>query len=283
MAWYSILSAPFHLILIQGVGLALNDAQYDWRTVWAGVGVSLIALSVTAALIARNPPASAKPSLDISTGGGGATFWQALATPAFWLFGLTISIWGMIYAGVALFNVDIFRERGFDQALYFNVLSLVTIVALASKLFFGWLANYVRLTHLLAVCLLATAAPWAVCPMRPRRGTLYVYGVGLGIASGAVALLFFATWGVLRAARSWPHSGRPQMLTVLHRRVRFSPPAARDDFVHVYFSYVSGGGHSDGTLPGSRRYPSSHPTRSNRHEHRIGHDSCFVRFHMSPT
>src|SRR6185503_2344191 len=88
----------------------------------------------------------------------GYTLWHALATPAFWLFGLTISIWGMIYAGVALFNVDIFRERGFDERLYFNVLSLVTIVALGSKFFFGWLVNHVRLTRLLAVCLVATAA-----------------------------------------------------------------------------------------------------------------------------
>ena len=98
-------------------------------------------------------PAARPSAADPPTG---STLWQALATPAFWVFGLTISIWGMIYAGVALFNVDIFKERGFDQKLYFNVLALVTIVALAANMFFGWLVNYVGLNRLLTACLLAT-------------------------------------------------------------------------------------------------------------------------------
>lgn len=215
MAWYSILSAPFHLLLIQGVGWALNDMQYDWRTVWAGVGVALILLSFTAAMISRNPKVDPADNLDISLSGGGFTFWQALATPAFWLFSLTISIWGMIYAGVALFNVDIFRERGFDQALYFNVLSLVTIIALVAKLFFGWLVNYVKLTHLLAVCLFATAASLCGLPFASEEWHAYAYGVGLGIASGAVALLFFATWGKLYGKRDLGRiQGVAQMFTV---------------------------------------------------------------------
>jgi MFS transporter len=214
MAWYSILSAPFHLILIKSVGWALDDAQYDWRSIWAGVGAALIALSVSAAFISRRP-AVQKDSSDISTGGAGSTFWQALATPAFWVFGLTISVWGMIYSGVALFNVDIFRERGFDQALYFNVLSLVTVVALFSKLLFGWLVNYVRLTHMLAVCLFVTATSLSGLPFATEDWHAYLYGVGLGIASGAVALLFFATWGKLYGNRDLGRiQGVAQMLTV---------------------------------------------------------------------
>src|SRR5262249_42773041 len=200
MAWYAILSAPFHLILIRAVGWALTDAEFGWREVWAGVGLSLMALSLTAALLARNSVSASEDEgaeEQVALDNSGATLWQALATPAFWLFSLTISIWGMIYAGVALFNVDIFRERGFDEKLYFNVLSLVTIVALCSKLFFGWLVNYVRLTHLLSVCLLATAASLCGLPFATEEWHAYVYGVGLGIASGAVALLFFAAWGTL--------------------------------------------------------------------------------------
>lgn len=215
MAWYSILSAPFHLILIKGVGWALTDAAYDWRTVWAGVGVALMVLSFTAGMITRNPPVEPADPFDISNQNGGISFWQALATPAFWVFSLTISIWGMIYAGVALFNQDIFNELGFNQELYFNVLSLVTIIALGSKLFFGWLVNYVRLTHLLAVCLLATAASLFGLTFATEAWHAYLYGVGLGIASGAVALLFFATWGKLYGKRELGRiQGVAQMLTV---------------------------------------------------------------------
>src|SRR5262249_588035 len=214
MAWYAILSAPFHLLLIKGVGWALTDVGYTWREVWGGVGGALILLALTAAMLSKNP-VSRTATGAINLDAAGSTFWQALATPAFWLFSLTISIWGMIYAGVALFNVDIFKERGFDEKLYFNVLSLVTIVALGSKLFFGWLLNYFRLTHLLLVCLLATAASLCGLPFATEEWHAYLYGVGLGIASGAVALLFFAAWGTLYGRRALGRiQGVAQMMTV---------------------------------------------------------------------
>jgi cyanate permease len=111
--------------------------------------------------------------------------------------------------------VDIFKERGFDQTLYFNVLSLVTIIALGSKFFFGWLVNHVRLTHLLSVCLLVTAASLCGLPFATEEWHAYLYGTGLGIASGAVALLFFATWGKLYGKRELGRiQGVAQMLTV---------------------------------------------------------------------
>ena len=56
MAWYAIISAPFHLLLIKGIGWALNDAHFGWREVWGGVGFSLIALSAASFFLARNPP-----------------------------------------------------------------------------------------------------------------------------------------------------------------------------------------------------------------------------------
>ena len=146
----------------------------------------------------------------------GATLWQALATPAFWAFSLTISLWGMIYSGVALFNEDIFKERGFDRDLYFDVLTLVTVVALASKLAFGWLTRFVPLQKLLGVCLLVTAGCLLGLPHATETWHVYLYGVAMGIASGAVALLFFATWGKLYGQRQLGRiQGVAQMLTVL--------------------------------------------------------------------
>ncbi len=212
MAWYAILSVPFHLILIKGVGWALTDGKIDWRVIWGCVGFALIAMSAFAVFL--KPRGSASPKKQ-EANSSGLTLAEALATPAFWVFSLTISLWGMIYAGVALFNVDIFRERGFDEKLYFNVLSLVTVVALISKLFFGWLVNYVSLSRLLAVCLLTTSIALIGLPWATRVWHAYVYGVGLGIASGAVALLFFATWGKLYGQKELGRiQGVAQMLTV---------------------------------------------------------------------
>ena len=212
MAWYAILSVPFHLVLIKGVGWALTDGSYNWRIVWGAIGWSLMALSVFAICLA---PRGAISVQQAEANARGRTLVEALTTPAFWVFSLTISLWGMIYAGVALFNVDIFKERGFDEKLYFNVLSLVTVVALLSKLFFGWLVNYVPLNRLLAACLLLTAFSLVGLPLATQPWHAYAYGVGIGIASGAVALLFFATWAKLYGQRELGRiQGVAQMLTV---------------------------------------------------------------------
>ena len=202
MAWYAILAMPMHLGLIQLVGWALTDAQLDWRAVWSGVGALLVCLSATAwflPTLPSNTSQSAQPNAGSDS--GGSTLIEALRTPAFWVVSLTISLWGMIYSGVALFQVDIFSERGFDEKMYFKILSLVSIVALASKLGFGWLVNHVSLMKLLASCLFITALCLGGLTLATMPWHAYLYGVGLGIASGAVALLFFATWGKLYGAR----------------------------------------------------------------------------------
>lgn len=250
MAWYAIISAPFHLLLIKGIGWALNDAHFGWREVWGGVGFSLIALSAASFFLARNPPSFAGRSTAPDDPPAGCTLRQALATPAFWVFGLTISIWGMIYAGVALFNVDIFKERGFDAKLYVNVLALVTIVALAANLFFGWLVNYVGLNRLLAACLLATAASLWGLPLATQPWHAYLYGIGLGIASGAVALLFFATWGKLYGTRelgAHPRS-RPDAdgIRLRIRAVHLLVQQAGDEFLWFGFQHAGSPGLRDG-------------------------------------
>ena len=213
MAWYAVLSAPFHLALIKGVGWAFTHEDLSWRTIWAGIGVSLVALSLTALLL-RQDNAPAK-EWKTSSDADGFTLGQALRTPAFWLFSLTISTWGMIYAGVALFNEDIFSERGFDRNLYFNVLSEVTIIAICAKFFFGWLVNYVPLNRLLSASLFVTSLSLVGLTQATQVWHAYAYGIGLGISSGAVALLFFATWGKLYGNRELGRiQGVAQMLTV---------------------------------------------------------------------
>ncbi len=213
MAWYAVLSAPLHLALIKGVGWAFTLENISWRTIWAGIGFSLVALSLSVLVLPRNRSTRAEGNL--AGEGDGFTLGQALRTPPFWTFSLTISVWGMIYSGVALFNEDIFSERGFDRNLYFNVLAEVTIVAIFAKFVFGWLVNYVSLNRLLAVCLFVTSLSLVGLTQATQVWHAYAYGVGLGIASGAVALLYFATWGKIYGNRELGRiQGVAQMLTV---------------------------------------------------------------------
>jgi MFS family permease len=218
MAFYAIMATPFYVLFFQGVGWALKTGHYDWRSCWEVVGVLLVLLSGIAFLLRRYPHVdelqerSTLHQQPSST--AGSTIWQALATPAFWVFSLTVSFWGMISSGVSQFNEDIFKERGF-QELYVPVVSFMMVVALAANLFFGWLTNHVRLTHLLAACLLASAAAMFGLPYATEKWHAYMYGLFLGISSGAVGLIFFAAWGKLYGRRDLGRiQGVAQMLTV---------------------------------------------------------------------
>ncbi len=44
--------------------------------------------------------------------------WDALQSPAFWVFALSSSLFGLVYSGIALFNQSILEERGFDATTY---------------------------------------------------------------------------------------------------------------------------------------------------------------------
>jgi MFS family permease len=219
MACYAIMATPFYIIFNQGIGWALIHGNYDWRGNWTIVGALLVLLSGMSFLLNRHPrldqPSGPLALENRASMAVGSTIWQALATPAFWVFSLTVSFWGMISSGISQFNVDIFKERGFDQDLYVNVVSFMLVIALASNLFFGWLTNHVRLTHLLAACLLASAVAMFGLPYATEEWHAYLYGLFLGISSGAVGLIFFATWGKLYGRRDLGRiQGVAQMLTV---------------------------------------------------------------------
>ena len=84
---------------------------------------------------------------------GGHTLRQALATPAFWVFGLSSAVYGLIASGIALFNESILAERGFDASVYYRSLVVVALTSLAGNFLGGWLASKWRMNRLLALAL----------------------------------------------------------------------------------------------------------------------------------
>lgn len=234
MAAYATLSLPFHLLLIQLVGWGLNDLAASWRTVSALTGVCIIGLIAFSNLLPVRAKyvstGSVKPGLlprirnrnttaavnDVAASTDGIPLYNAIRTGAFWAFSLTISLWGMIYAGSSLFNQDIFLELGFDKQLYFAILSYTSIVGLCSKLAFGWLNDRLRLNHLLAASMLLTSLSLVGLPFATQVWHAYAYATLGGIASGGIALLFFSCWGTLFGHRDLGYiQSVAQMLTVI--------------------------------------------------------------------
>lgn len=198
-------------------------AEVDWRSFWAGIGVSLLLAVPAAWVITRDTPESCGLALDgdepSDAGrplGPSLTLSQAIRTPAFWIFALSTSAFGLVASGVALFNESILVDLGFDRAAYFEMLSLGVPFGLAAKFATGWLANHVSLGRLTGGAMFLLASTLAGLTALRTYSDLVTYTAFSAVAGSAITVVFFTVWGRLYGRE---HLGRiqaaAQMLTVL--------------------------------------------------------------------
>ena len=140
---------------------------------------------------------------------------EALATPAFWLFGLATSLYGLVSSGASLFNESLLMERGFEKTAFYDLLAMTTAIGLASNLVTGWLATRMRTTQLAAIAMSLLAAALLSLPFVSTYPALVAYASAMGTAGGMVTVLFFSIWAQLYGRT---HLGRiqgvAQMMTV---------------------------------------------------------------------
>ncbi len=201
----------------------LEFANSDWRVFWGGIGIVLLVSVPFVWLLTRDTPESCGLSLDglneqyaKDDASTGVTLGDALRTPAFWIFALSTSAFGLVAAGVALFNESILADLGFSREAYFEMLSLGVPFGLAAKFATGWLATRVSLGKLTAGALLLLAATLAGLTGLRSYSDLVTYTAIAAIAGSAITVVFFTVWGQLYGRL---HLGRiqaaAQMLTVL--------------------------------------------------------------------
>src|SRR5262245_23487760 len=189
----------------------------DWRALWAGIGWILIASSALAILIVREPKSEAvNADASAPRSDGSYTLGAALLTPGFWVFGLATSFYGLVAAGMSLFNQSLLAERGFDRGVFLTITTVTPLIGLAANLAAGWLATKVRLGILLTAALLIQAAALACFPFVSSLAEVYAYAAAMGVAGGVLTVVFFTVW---RQAFGPAHLGQvqgaAQLLTVL--------------------------------------------------------------------
>ncbi len=190
----------------------------DWRMTWAGIGVAVIAAGVVCGLLVRNRflDADAAHSGPGEAGRWGLTLGQALGSPAFWTFGLSVSFFGLVSSGIALFNQSILAERGFGLEVFLNVVLLGTPVGLASNLLGGWLATRWPLPRLLALATAGLALALLAFPHVETEVQVYLYAAALAACGGVITVCFFTVWRRgFGPAHLGQVQGAAQMLTVL--------------------------------------------------------------------
>ncbi|MET0623821.1 MAG: MFS transporter [Pyrinomonadaceae bacterium] len=219
MAVYTVALSVGFMLAFPLVGAAV--IEYGWRAAWAAIGLALLlGLAPLAWLLVRRTPESCgvepdgEPEAEAAGGEtpeekatSGHTLRQALATPAFWVFGLASAVYGLIASGIALFNESILAERGFDASVYHRSLVVVALTSLAGNFLGGWLSNKWSMSRLLALSMGLLGCSLLALPYVATEAHVAAYAVVMGLAGGFVIVIFFSFWS---HAYGRAHLGRIQ-------------------------------------------------------------------------
>jgi MFS family permease len=218
MGVYALLVGIGFIAAFPSVGAAVLN--YGWRASWGSIGwVLLLVVAPLSWLIIRNQPedrgleldgvSDPAPQLtDLTTG-------EALRSPAFWIFALSSSLFGLVYSGISLFNESILVERGFNASVYHDVLVISTMLGLLANFGGGWLATKIPIQRLSGLGMAALAVALFLLPLVRTYTHVLIYGAIMGIAGGVVTVVFFSVWGqVFGRAHLGRIQGCAQMMTV---------------------------------------------------------------------
>ncbi|HMV85486.1 MAG TPA: MFS transporter [Blastocatellia bacterium] len=221
MGVYTVVMSIGFMVAFPAVGAIVTGN--GWRQAWSGVGFALLVLVPVAWLLVRHTPESSGLTLDGERQPTesqepltGATLRQALMTPAFWVFALSSSVYGLIASGIALFNESILAERGFTAEIYHRTLAVTALTALAGNFLGGWLAEKWRMNRLMALAMALLAGALPALPQVKTEMHVVVWAVVMGLAGGFVIVIFFSFWSrAFGRAHLGKIQGAAQSLTVV--------------------------------------------------------------------
>jgi MFS family permease len=213
MGVYSLLVGVGFIIAFPSVGAAV--LSYGWRTAWSGVGVFLlVVLAPLAWIFVRDVPGEEELEKEpfLATD---LTVWDAVRTPAFWIFALSSSIFGLVYSGISLFNESILQQRGFDATVYHTVLVVSTMLGLVANFAGGYLATKWSIQRVAGIGMAVLAVSLFALPLVKTYAHVMMYGVAMGVAGGVVTVVFFSVWGqMFGRTHLGKIQGAAQMMTV---------------------------------------------------------------------
>jgi MFS family permease len=224
MAIYAVVISIGFMLAFPLVGALVQSA--GWRVAWSAIGVALVCgLAPLAWFFDRSSPESIGAEVDggrvdtpeaSTESGAQATLGEAMRSPAFWVFALAASMYGLVASGIGLLNESILTERGFTADVYYRALAVTAITGLAGNFVAGALAGRVSLRSILMAALLVLAAGLIGLAHVSTEAQVMVQAVTMGVGGGFVMVVFFSFWG---RAYGRTHLGRiqgiAQIMTVL--------------------------------------------------------------------
>ena len=210
MGVYALVMSVGFMLAFPAVG-AVVQAR-GWRVAWASVGAALVfGLAPIAWLLVRREPETNEelevPPATAFEDRTDATLATALRSPAFWVFGVASSLYGLAASGIGLFNESILAERGFAPDIYYTALAVTAITGLAGNFVAGAWADRGSLRRVLVAALLLLTAALVALPHVTTTAHVMAQAVAMGLAGGFVMVVFFSFWG---KAYGRTHLGRIQ-------------------------------------------------------------------------
>jgi MFS family permease len=214
MAAYALITSVGFMTAFPIVGAIVSAS--GWRVAWASIGAALLfGLAPLAWVTVRSSPEAI--GLDVDGGDGDvrtervadaqATLTDALRSPAFWVFALASSVYGLVASGIGLFNESILAERGFAPEIYHRALAVMAITGLAGNFAAGAFADRGSLRRVLIAALLILTGALAALPHVVSVAHVMAQAMTMGVSGGFVMVVFFSFWG---RAYGRAHLGRIQ-------------------------------------------------------------------------
>jgi MFS family permease len=228
MAAYSIALSIGFMAAFPLVGSAVQ--AWGWRRAWLWLAIALGAgLAPLAWLVVRRGPetigllpdgdttrAQAASALQKDSEASGYRVSEALATGAFWVFGIGAALYGLVASGIGLFNESILAARGFNHDVYYQSLVVTALTGLAGNFLGGWMTSKMRLTRLMAAALFVLALGVAALPHLSSLPHVMTWAAAMGLGGGVMMVLFFSAWPQVFGRRHLGQiQGIAQTLTVL--------------------------------------------------------------------
>jgi MFS family permease len=221
MGVYALVMSIGFMIAFPVVGSIVQTR--GWRTAWLYIGIALLALltPLSWAIVRRSPESIGLTGDGESSDGRAPALegwpWQAaIRTPAFWLFAIGSSLYGLVASGIGLFNESILAERGFNASVYYQTLVVTAMMALVGNFAGGVIAERWPMPRLMCAAMAILAAGLAALPLISSVPQVMVWAAAMGIGGGFVMVLFFGFWARAYGRR---HLGRiqgiAQAMTVL--------------------------------------------------------------------
>jgi len=185
-------------------------STYDWRMAYIILGIGLLVIMAPIGLlffrnrpedyqllpdgIQNNTPGEPNASIEGYEEEENWTLQEAIHTSAFWVFGISLSLFALLITGLTFHLVSIFLNQGLEASLAAGVYVPIAITAAGTTFLMGYLSDHIKLGYLLAAGLLFQAvsllmATWIRDPL-----SVIIFGIILGVTNGIPRALGTVVW-----------------------------------------------------------------------------------------